>query len=474
MPTRTLLASILLILLAATACAQRPAAALAPPAAIPRPDIDDLISRGCYSCLERGLAAAVAANRTPAAFEAAVLLVLRSKELGLPFQSFLDRARALVPGPAWNIYLDVAAAVPLDPFSADRDEVLEYAVQQRRPVPVLDQWRRDLAAGPASPLFNAYVDVSLACSVPQLNQRDAATTAAKAAFGHVPLIQYRLGICGHPDLLDVLVRSDSDFTDLGLERGRAALQRERPDYGTALAHWNGMRAEFSVSPTLMMSIGQAHQAREEWTEALAAFEATLSLVPTHRDALLGSTVSLSHLSRHDEAIGTATRLVELRNWFVADAHYWRAWNGYRLGRLAAARSDVDAARALDANASTLLLSGLIAWREGRLDSAEAEFGAALAQDFGYCEAALYLGGVRANARNWPLSLEAFEHAERCFDLSIVTRRKAVAELAATEASATAYARDIASHERAIAEAALRKSDATANIALLRVRVASAR
>src|SRR5687767_1547812 len=148
MPTRTLLAPILLILLAATACAQRPAAALAPPATIPPPDIDDLSSRGGYTCLERGLAAAVAANRTPAAFEAAVLLRLRSKELGLPFQSFLDRARALVPGPAWNIYLDVAAAVPLDPFSADRDEVLEYAVQQRRPVPVLDQWRRDLAAGP--------------------------------------------------------------------------------------------------------------------------------------------------------------------------------------------------------------------------------------------------------------------------------------------------------------------------------------
>ena len=44
-------------------------------------------------------------------------------------------------------------------------------------------------------------------------------------------------------------------------------------------------------------------------------------LPDHREALLGRTVCLTHLSRHDEAIAAATRLIELGMYHVGEAQY---------------------------------------------------------------------------------------------------------------------------------------------------------
>src|SRR6266581_242118 len=57
-----------------------------------------------------------------------------------------------------------------------------------------------------------------------------------------------------------------------------------------------------------------------------------------RDALLGRVVTLSHLSRHDDAIAAATRIIELGSWFTGEAYYWRAWNEYHLVRVDEART----------------------------------------------------------------------------------------------------------------------------------------
>jgi hypothetical protein len=137
--------------------------------------------------------------------------------------------------------------------------------------------------------------------------------------------------------------------------------------------------------------------REEWTEALDAYDATLALVPTHRDALLGRAVTLSHLARHGEAVAAATRILELGSWFTGEAYYWRAWNEYHLARIEEARIDTDKAKGLMHNASVLVLSGMIEWHERRLDESEAELQDALTLDAGQCEAAFLLGPCVPNA-----------------------------------------------------------------------------
>jgi hypothetical protein len=83
------------MLTSGAACAARaPAAVTAPdPATRARANVDALIQRGCYHCLEEAYAAA----SDPAAFETALLLAARLKELGLPYQPWLERARAVMP-----------------------------------------------------------------------------------------------------------------------------------------------------------------------------------------------------------------------------------------------------------------------------------------------------------------------------------------------------------------------------------------
>jgi hypothetical protein len=170
------------------------------------------------------------------------------------------------------------------------------------------------------------------------------------------------------------------------------------------------------------------------------------------------------MSQHEDAIRAATRMIDLGSWLLGQAFYWRAWNEYNLDRIEPARADADRAKMLTVSAPTFVLSGMIEWREKRLESAEREFQEALMMDFGQCEAASFLGGVRAELRHWPESLDAFRHAQRCFELSIVTRRKAIADLSVTAESATAIARQIASHERAISDAEKRREEAGRNAA----------
>jgi tetratricopeptide (TPR) repeat protein len=453
------------------ACSTHPPAVVTP-AVDPRVEIDALVRRGCFTCLEEALALADAAGAHDAAFETALLLALRSKELGLPHLSWVARARERAPDtpPGWRDYLDMVLSVPSDPFSADRDELLQEAAAHRKPREVLETWRGQLAAGPGSPLFRAYLDVSLACGPLLYPQRDAAMDAALESFGDVPLMQYRIGVCGRmPVLADVLEREPA-LVDAYFELGRAELQRDQADYDEALRRFRLAQAAFPSSATLAAAIGMLHQQREEWAEAVAAYEDATALVATHRDALLGLAIGFSHLSRHHDAIAAASRLIQLGFWYAADAYYWRAWNEYRLDDVAAARQDVDRAKALDPSSTTLLLSGMVAWREKRIDVAEAELQAALDRDYGLCEAATYLGGLRAERQRWPESLAAFQHAEQCSALSIAALRKAIAELAATEAGARAHARRIASHERDMTEAERRRAEATRNIGAIQRRL----
>jgi tetratricopeptide (TPR) repeat protein len=441
------------------------------PVADPRVAIDALVRRGCYACMQEAFEQATAAGARDAAFEAALLLALRSKELGLPYMSWVAQARGRVPdAPGWQDYLDIVLSVPSDPFSADRDELLQEAAAYRKPRPVLERWRGQLAGGPGSSLFRTYLDVSLACGPVLYNQRDAAMDAALQSFGDVPLMQYRIGLCGRTALLEEAIAREPALAEAQFELARAELEREQGNYDEALRRFRLAQAAFPSSATIAAAIGVLHQQREEWTEAVAAYEGSLALVPTHRDALLGLAVSFSHLSRHQDAIAAASRLIDLGFWYAADAHYWRAWNEYRLDDLAAARVDVDRAKTLDASSSTLVLSGLVAWREKRTDVAEAELQAALDRDYGLCEAATYLGGVRAERRHWPESLAAFQHAEQCSALSVAANRQAIADLSATDAGARSHAWRIASLERTVAEAERRRAEAARNVAAIRLQL----
>ena len=483
--TRALAAFVLTTAGLLAGCATRPAPVI-DTSRLAAADVERLVSSGCYRCLESAFATAAAAGLREQAFESALLLAARSKELGLPHGRWIEAARGAVPAgtmlastlplasAGWEKLIDIVLSIPLDPFSGDRDALMIENAATRRQRPVLEQWRRELAAGPGSSLLRSYLDLSLACGPLLYEERDAASDAALRLHPGVALVQYRVGICGRTTLLTGLLQRIPDFADAEFELGRAALQRERADQEEALRRFVAAHRAFPASPTIASAIGSVRQDREEWEEALLAYEAALASVPTHRDALLGRTVSLSRLARHPEALTAATTLIDLGSWFISDAYYWRAWNAYQMNDVEAARVDVDRSKAGFRSPAALLLSGVIAWREKQVPFAETEFEAALAADFGYCEAALYLGEARAERRRWEDSLAAFQHAEQCFTLAIETGSKAIEQLSATEASAQSNARQIASHQRTVADAERRRASAIQRASSIRAQVKSTR
>jgi tetratricopeptide (TPR) repeat protein len=459
---------VLALLLLVASCAPRDIVTETAPLPPPPPvvDTDALVRSGCYRCLESAFETARASRES--AFQLAALLALRSKELGLPYAPWVERASELLPpGDEWPLYLEIVNVVRIDPLSGDREEILDLTLAQRRPVATVESWRESLKTGTASPLFRAYLDLTLACTI---GPRQQAIDTASEEFRGVPLIEYRIGTCGSRSHLADLRADHPEFTDADLPLGRNALESMQPDQEEALRRFRAARAAFQESPVITASIGDVHREREEWSQAVEAYDATLALVPTHRDALMGRTIALSNLARHDEAISTATRLLELGNWFIGGAYFWRAWNEYNLGNIAAARVDVDLARGRGNSPTTIVLAGMIAWREKQLDAAETDFQAALDVDRGQCEAAALQGGVRAVRARWSDAVASYEHAQQCFDLTIALRRKFIEDINAGPGSQEGKAGQVARHERAIAEAQRNRDDAMQNVVAIQKRL----
>ena len=436
-----------LVVFLAGCAARQPVVAVPPPPAVD--DIAAAIAHGCYRCLEQAYDVARARGVRPLAFEAAALLVLRSKELGTPYEPWLERARALAaPDGSGAVVLAIIEAAPVDPLT-NREASLNVPgrFQARASMAA---WRQELQSAQGSVPLRAYLDVSLICTYRGAPERETDLTGTQ--WPQTPIVQYRVGICAssYGKGLATLRAGEPDYVDADFFMGRHALEdAANADQDEALRRLQSAAGAFPDSPLIATTLGHLYQAREEWPQALEAFDAALARSPGHVDASMGRTISLSQLGRREDAIATATRLVEAGRWFVGEALYWRAWNELQLAQLGAARADADRARTLIANASMFVLSGMIDWRLRRLETAEEEFQRALTMDFGQCEAAHYMGIVRAERSKLPEAAAALVQARQCYDLSIKLRRTAIEKILAGPGTESAKERAAAIQERTI-------------------------
>jgi tetratricopeptide (TPR) repeat protein len=238
------------------------------------------------------------------------------------------------------------------------------------------------------------------------------------------------------------------------------------DREAGLRRLRSAAAAFPRSPAIAVWIGNTYRSWEEWPAALEAYDAARAVSPQHPDALIGRTIALSQLGRAQEAIATATTVIDGGQWMVGEAYYWRAWNQLRLGNLLMARGDADRARTQMANARVFVLSGVIEWRMRRLESAERDFQQAVTIDFGECEGAFDLGIVRDELGQRAESLAAFRQAGQCNDLSIKVRREAISKIDAGPGTSASRARDAARHQRALMELEERRDEIAQAIDLL--------
>lgn len=450
---------------------------------------EQLVQDGCFRCLEQALAEferLAAAPRPPLeasrrGLEAALLLAARAREIGVPPESFLARAAALAPAVAkafptalpLQTYLDAFALIAGDLTGLDPEQRLQRSRQTPRPdgAPGGSAARAALTPAVATDVVAAYFALAIDCEDARQRQQLKAD-AVSAAFIDTPAVRYRIALCaigGEPPR--TFRERDPRWVETLLNEGRVHLAtRPEADVVKATEAFAAAHREFPTSAAITLALGNAQNMLGDYPAAIASFDTVLAETPTHREALLGKVMSLSYLSRHTDAVSVATQMIDLGNWHVGDAYYWRAWNRYHLYHLDPAWDDIEQAVKLLVNTNVYTLAGTIAYARRQLDTALDRFARAYAMDRSNCEAVWTPGLIHVDQEAWTDAASKFALASGCFDQAATTARAEFARVEASTVAEPVKSRRLGIAQKRIDTAEHRKAQSAFNAAQSYVRV----
>lgn len=391
---------------------------------------DTQFARGCYLCLTdafeqyRALAAAGHQPQTMnrRAFETALLLAAREKELGMDAQGWIATARGLaLDQMRAPVYLEIADALP---WAAGRhDQGFDHPGQAAMG-PVLDALERwDAALGPPSSrdIVGTYLMAAARCAFTPSRLHESLTFEVLApAHADAPLIQYVSGTCRR-ELRSHLagLSSDPDFHEVTLhlarfrlfEPGNVVRLDAKAMLGAARTAMPGMVANTWLLAGVLSTLEEYEACAEMYAEVIARGGA-------RRESLLNRTVCLTKAEQRAEAIASATELIDTPGILRGEAYYWRATNQYHLETLPEARADVEAAKPLYDDAAVYALSGFIAYDMEQKAYAYTEFEEAWKRNSTYCTAPFYQGLMDAEQERWEPAAAKYETATRCYETSV--------------------------------------------------------
>ena len=442
---------------------------------------------GCYRCLLGALAEferIASLPRAPAsalqgAFETAIMLAVRAKEIGLSDTAFLAKAEMLKPrlaSPPSSLppeaYITAAGAVIGDTSGLDPEARQQRARRSRpgdKPAPL--PARTALEAAAPTDFVASYLKVALDCEDARARLELKAEDIF-ARYGRTPAMRFRLAMCGlAPGELVPLREADPRWLDTLLVEGRRQLgQRPVADVAKAVALFDEGHRAFPESHALTLALAGGHNALSNYEDALKLYDSVLVDVPTHRDALLGRVMSLSYLNRYVDAVASATYMIELGTWHQGDAYYWRAWNRYQLHQLPVAWDDIEHATKLRVDTAVYTLAGFIAYARVELDTALDRFDRAFALDNTNCEAVWFAGLVHVDQQAWPGAAPKFSRAMTCFGSAAADARAEIARLEEASYDATVKARQIGAAQKRIETSEHRGAQAAFNAANAYVRI----
>ena len=384
-----------------------------------------LQSQGCYSCLREALAIfeklgqaklqpAGLAEKT---FDTALLIAIREKELGIPGTEAMAKAKSLVV-PSRQPLFDAAELIIGDTSGLDPEQRAQFTGRSRPALDPENPKRRALDAFAPADLVATYVGLTIDCEQQRLIESVDMKTLT-ATYSGSPLIQFKLSTCGRPGAPNVaaLRQSDPRWNDTlywEARREMVASLGQAIDLSKVVSLYAQGRDAFPSSLTLTMAWANTNLAAEEFESALSGFEDVLKLYPTHRDAMNGKMQAQSYLLRHDEAIATATRILELGTWNIPDANYWRAWNRYQIKEYDRAWEDVENAVKGLSNSRVYMLAGLIAYARKTLQTAVDRFDTAFAADASACDAVWMSGLVSIDMNELAAAAPKFARSMTCF------------------------------------------------------------
>ena len=322
-------------------------------------------------------------------------------------------------GPEWETFLQIAATTPWQdvgiPKDLSEENVYARAIADRD----RDAWNRVLQPlVPTDPLA-AYLYLSLNCTSEWLAEQPPELAEVLAVHDDAVYVRYRQALCADEQVALASVQTiEPRFTEMEFFLGRHAVEQGRgPQQGdVALAEFHYARAheEWPEWPAPAMALGEVARTIEDFEASLPFYDAALALVPEQRDALLGRAQSLSYLDRNAEAVPLLDRLIEMGRWYLAEAHFWRAYNRFNLGDVEGARDDAATSIGHRPEAQSYALSGQIALVQRRLDDARSDLETALDINPQYCYAAFHLGRVHIEEARWIETASAFSRAALCF------------------------------------------------------------
>ncbi len=195
--------------------------------------------------------------------------------------------------------------------------------------------------------------------------------------------------------------------------------------------------------------GEIRTRLEDHEGALTYFSEVVHRVPEHREARLGRLVALSNLARHDDALSEADAMISLGEWYLGEAHYWKAWNLYQKTSLLEARAALVVAKRMLYNADVHYLGALIAYREEQWDEAIAELTRTLEAEAAHCDAHFTLGAVHLLQQAWQPAEPAFGAAAECLAGREPRFAAALAEAEAAELDPTLQAALVSRRRQAL-------------------------
>ncbi|HEX6324868.1 MAG TPA: hypothetical protein VFZ36_14160, partial [Vicinamibacterales bacterium] len=393
-------------------------------------EADALFMRGCHSCLVRafdtytalrgeGYQPALVAGK---AFDTAILLAAREKELAMEAERWIARAEALAgavrspEGLRYPLYLEIVRALPWALGRHDRDFRNGAMIAAEPVLDALDRWETALGPPAARPIAAAYLMISARCAFTP-PRRQETLTVILVSHPHAPLVRYAAGRC-RSELRAQLdaVAGDPDFHEAAFELGRLRLYD-----GGATVHLDARVLLEAAHAAMPEAVAPAYllagvlSALEEHEACAAMYDEVIARGGAKRESMLNRTICLTHATKRQDAIASATELIDTPGILRGEAFFWRAWNQYHAKNLPIARIDVDEAKTLFQDADVYALSGFIAYDMDQKAYAYTEFAEALRRNREYCVAAFYQGLIDSQKEQWEPAAARYAAATGCYE-----------------------------------------------------------
>lgn len=348
-----------------------------------------------------------------------LLLALRTKELGILDDSYIEQASVLIRESSilkkYEKYLNFVQIMQTDlkGITGKLDRSADLSVEEfyERAKTNTNNQNEEIKALIPNDIFYAYFYLSLHENFPHWIEEKCDFQSIFEHYPDSPLLQFKLASIPQLDKnkLDKLLFANPDFYEAYFLRGELALtsgQLVSAEKDLSLAC-----ESFPDSISCFLSLSRLYFALEEYSKSLGIYDIVLNKAPEYRDALLGKVICLSYLGKHQEAMDVCQTMQTLGMYYLGESNYWMAWNFQQLGEYVQARDKIETTkRYMVGSYEVILLSGIINYELGNESQAETELKQVLEINRHDLEAPFYLGKICSESDRWSESGLFFETA----------------------------------------------------------------